>query len=35
MLAEVVPIFASAGKLKNAYQNSLGINGDTKISWFK
>jgi gluconokinase len=31
MLAELVPIFASAGKLKKAYQNSLGINGDTKI----
>src|SRR5687768_685692 len=31
MLAELVPIFSSAGKLKKAYQNSLGINGDTKI----
>src|SRR5688500_4127351 len=31
MLAELVPIFASAGKLKKAYQNSLGVNGDTKI----
>jgi gluconokinase len=31
MLADLVPIFASAGKLKKAYQNSLGINGDTKI----
>lgn len=30
-LADLVPIFASAGKLKKAYQNSLGINGDTKI----
>ncbi|MGZ8551029.1 MAG: FGGY-family carbohydrate kinase, partial [Chitinophagaceae bacterium] len=25
------PIFASTGKLKKAYQNSLGINGDTKM----
>ncbi len=31
MLAELAPIFASAGTLKKAYQNSLGINGDTKI----
>lgn len=31
MLADPVPIFASAGKLKKAYQNVLGINGDTKI----
>jgi gluconokinase len=31
MLADLVPVFASAGKLKKAYQNSLGINGDTKI----
>jgi gluconokinase len=31
MLADLVPIFASAGKLKKAYQNSLGINADTKI----
>jgi gluconokinase len=31
MLAEPAPIFASAGKLKKAYQNSLGLNGDTKI----
>lgn len=31
MLADLVPIFASAGKLKKAYQNSLGLVGDTKI----
>lgn len=31
MLADLVPVFASAGKLKTAYQNSLGINGTTKI----
>ncbi len=31
MLAELVPVFASAGKLKKAYQNSLGIGADTKI----
>jgi gluconokinase len=31
MLADLVPVFASAGKLKKAYQNSLGINADTKI----
>jgi gluconokinase len=31
MLADLVPVFASAGKLKKAYQNSLGVNGDTKI----
>ena len=31
MLADLVPIFSSAGKLKKAYQNSLGINVDTKI----
>lgn len=30
-LAELVPIFTSAGKMKKAYQSSLGINGDTKI----
>jgi gluconokinase len=30
-LAELVPVFASAGKLKKAYQNSLGIAADTKI----
>lgn len=31
MLADLVPVFASAGKLKKAYQNSLGIGADTKI----
>jgi len=31
MLADLVPIFASAGKLKKAYQNSLGIGADTKL----
>jgi gluconokinase len=31
MLADVVPIFESAGKLKKAYQNSLGLRGDTKL----
>lgn len=31
MLADLVPIFASAGKLKKAYQNSLGLNSDTKL----
>ncbi len=31
MLAELVPIFASAGPLKKAYQNSLRLNGDTKV----
>ncbi len=31
MLADLVPIFASAGKLKKAYQNSLGLPADTKI----
>src|SRR6185436_11426784 len=31
MLADLVPIFASAGKLKKAYQNSLGLPDDTKI----
>ncbi len=30
-LAEPVPVFSTAGKLKKAYQNSLGVNGDTKI----
>lgn len=30
-LADLVPIFASAGKLKKAYQNSLGLTADTKI----
>jgi gluconokinase len=31
MLADLVPISASAGKLNKAYQNSLGLNSDTKI----
>jgi gluconokinase len=31
MLADLVPVFASAGKLKKAYQNSLGIGATTKI----
>ncbi len=31
MLPELVPIFASAGKLKKAYQNSLGLSTDVKI----
>ena len=31
MLPELVPVFASAGKLKKAYQNSLGLSADTKI----
>ncbi len=31
MLADLVPIFESAGKLKKAYQNSLGIHADTKL----
>ncbi|RYY28161.1 MAG: gluconokinase [Chitinophagaceae bacterium] len=30
-LADLVPVFSSAGKLKKAYQNSLGIKADTKI----
>jgi gluconokinase len=30
-LADLVPVFATAGKLKKAYQNSLGLNADTKI----
>ena len=31
MLPELVPVFASAGKLKKAYQTSLGLSADTKI----
>ena len=31
MLPELVPVFASAGKLKKAYQNSLGLPAETKI----
>ena len=31
MLPELTPVFASAGKLKKAYQNSLGLSADTKI----
>lgn len=31
MLPGLVPVFASAGKLKKAYQNSLGLPADTKI----
>jgi len=31
MLPELAPVFASAGKLKKAYQNSLGLSADTKI----
>ena len=31
MLPDLVPIFASAGKLKKAYQNSLGLSTDVKI----
>lgn len=31
MLADLVPIFTSAGKLKKAYQNSLGLTEDTKL----
>lgn len=30
-LPELVPVFASAGTLKKAYQNSLGLGTDTKI----
>lgn len=30
-LPELVPVFASAGTLKKAYQNSLGLSPDTKI----
>jgi gluconokinase len=31
MLPTLAPVFASAGKLKKAYQNSLGLSADTKI----
>ena len=31
MLPELAPVFASAGKLKKAYQGSLGLSADTKI----
>jgi gluconokinase len=31
MLPEIAPVFASAGTLKKAYQNSLGLSADTKI----
>lgn len=31
MLPDLVPVFASAGKLKKAYQNSLGLPADTRI----
>jgi gluconokinase len=31
MLPELAPVFASAGKLRKAYQNSLGLPADTKI----
>lgn len=31
MLPELAPVFASAGKLKKAYQASLGLSADTKI----
>jgi gluconokinase len=31
MLPTLTPIFASAGKLKKAYQTSLGLSADTKI----
>jgi gluconokinase len=30
-LPQLVPVFATAGMLKKAYQNSLGLNADTKI----
>ena len=30
-LPQLVPVFASRGKLKKAYQNSLGLNDSTKI----
>jgi gluconokinase len=30
-LPDLVPVFAPAGKLKKAYQTSLGLSGDTKI----
>jgi gluconokinase len=31
MLPDLTPVFASAGKLKKAYQGSLGLSPDTKI----
>lgn len=31
MLPELVPIFSSAGKLKKAYQSSLGVSADTQL----
>ena len=31
MLPDLVPVFSSAGKLKKAYQASLGLSSDTKI----
>ena len=31
MLPDLVPVFTSAGKLKKAYQTSLGLSADTKI----
>lgn len=31
MLPELIPVFSSAGKLKKAYQVSLGLSADTKI----
>ncbi len=31
MLPDLVPVFASAGKLNKAYQNSLGLSANTKI----
>lgn len=31
MLADPVPVFTSCGKLKKAYQNSLGLTADTKL----
>ena len=31
MLPDLVPVFTSAGKLKKAYQTSLGLSADTKL----
>jgi gluconokinase len=31
LLPELVPIFSSAGKLKKAYQSSLGVSADTQL----
>jgi gluconokinase len=31
MLPDLVPVFTSAGKLKKAYQASLGLSADTKL----